>query len=327
MLSIPSFSSIVFLVLCTRFDLSLASYSNTNAQNAFSVDIDTLIQESINDLSSKMTKFEKNDRRYQRPFVTLSYAQSIDGKIALVRDDETSSSKKATSSNFAISGPESLRMTHALRSIHDAILVGGKTLSVDNPRLTNRLWPETDGKKSCLPVVLDTNLDHVRLLGGTMRAKNPIVCCSVEAYERVGGNSDGGSFTTSITLLPCKTRIVTGEDEGKKVLDLRDALSKLHSEHGIGSIMVEGGASVLSLFVGESSIVNENDKDDGDEAHIPLFDCLCVTISPKLLGANGLDSMSSFGGIVGNDTTGTTLGPLKCISLGDDCVLFADCRG
>eukprot|EP00531_Pseudo-nitzschia_arenysensis_P011818 CAMPEP_0116147722 /NCGR_PEP_ID=MMETSP0329-20121206/17916_1 /TAXON_ID=697910 /ORGANISM="Pseudo-nitzschia arenysensis, Strain B593" /LENGTH=64 /DNA_ID=CAMNT_0003643689 /DNA_START=48 /DNA_END=239 /DNA_ORIENTATION=+ len=63
--------------------------------------------------------------------------------------------------------------------------------------------------------------------------------------------------------------------------------------------MVEGGASVLSLFVGESCIVNDDEKDDGNEASIPIFDCLCVTISPKLLGANGLDSMSSFGGNLG----------------------------
>ena len=376
---------VVVLVLVARSEQTLASPSTSTTYNeihsAFvQSSIDALIQESLNDISAKIKEFQKDahySHRPRRPFVTLAYAQSIDGKIALVRDKTKYETKKdegcssldpttttLTSSNFAISGPESLRLTHALRSIHDAILIGGNTLSVDNPRLSNRLWPQqlpnecddttTIVRKQPVPVILDTHLNHVRLLGIDAKAKqHMIVCCSAEAYQQAieecysdpnqqtpdkecshgatkdGGmmSSWGGSIPSSVTLLPCKTKIVDNMGSSgtvtkgtKVVLDLSNVMSKLHRELGIDSLMVEGGASVLSQFVGDTSGI-----DDGEEeynSHQELFDCLCVTISPKLLGANGLDSML-YGGL-GGSKTGPILGPLKCITLGDDCVLFAD---
>ena len=298
--------SILLVLFIVELEPSLASSSNN---------VDTLIRQSINDLSIKIQDFQtESSRRLRRPFVTLAYAQSIDGKIALVLEDHPTS----TSSNFAISGPESLRLTHALRSIHDAILVGGRTLSVDNPRLTNRLWPVThETSKPCIPVVLDTHLHHIRSLGGNMRAHNPIVCCSQQSYEQA---CVAGSIPSSVRLLPCGTRVVKQTNgEAKEVLDLHDVLSRLHEQYRIKSLMVEGGASVLSMFATGDPCEN-NDKDTNDESS--LFDCLCVTISPKLLGSNGLDAVSSFGG--SNQQDFVALGPLKCISLGEDCVLFAD---
>ncbi|HEV3032094.1 MAG TPA: dihydrofolate reductase family protein, partial [Polyangia bacterium] len=47
------------------------------------------------------------------PFVTLSWAQSIDGSLAL-----------EAGRGVALSGTESLSLTHAVRAAHDAILVG-----------------------------------------------------------------------------------------------------------------------------------------------------------------------------------------------------------
>lgn len=62
-----------------------------------------------------------------RPFITLSYAQSLDGSIALF------DKRRAL-----ISGTESLVLTHAIRRVHDAILVGAGTIDRDNPKLTVR---------------------------------------------------------------------------------------------------------------------------------------------------------------------------------------------
>lgn len=61
------------------------------------------------------------------PFVTLTYAQSIDGSIAAVRGVPT-----------LLSGPASMKMTHTLRTLHDAILVGIGTVLADNPSLNAR---------------------------------------------------------------------------------------------------------------------------------------------------------------------------------------------
>lgn len=341
--------------------------SSTCALQKPETQIDSLIHSSLQEIQTTMDDFrakQENDAPSvrQRPFVTVAYAQSIDGKIALLLEEtdpnpETTRSSFTTSSNFAISGPESLRLTHALRSIHDVILVGGKTLAIDNPRLTNRTWkmaknylgkdehqvsPERTGPR---PVVLDTHLTYTKVLGDSMRAKNPIVCCSFEAYEQAIGdgsykpnsmtddansiyvlknnkNHDDNTMVipNSVTLLPCKTasfekNLTPGTDESprKVILDLADVLYKLYEEFGIRSLMVEGGASVISQFITTSHRHHCSGNEDG------LVDCLCVTISPKVLGTNGLDSISS-----STRSVGRSLGPLRCISLGEDCVLFSN---
>ena len=59
------------------------------------------------------------------PFVTLSYAQSLDGSLT---------TRQGTS--YPISAPASLTMTHSLRAAHSAILVGIGTVLADDPALT-----------------------------------------------------------------------------------------------------------------------------------------------------------------------------------------------
>src|SRR5687768_4642967 len=77
-----------------------------------------------------------------RPVVTLSYAQTLDGSLAL------------PGRQLIISSPESMKMTHELRAAHDGLLVGIGTVLIDDPRLTVRL---ADGRNP-QPVVLDSRL-------------------------------------------------------------------------------------------------------------------------------------------------------------------------
>ncbi len=65
--------------------------------------------------------------RLQRPFVTLKWAASLDGRAAA--EDGTSK---------WISGPESRADSHERRSRVDAILVGTRTVVADDPELTAR---------------------------------------------------------------------------------------------------------------------------------------------------------------------------------------------
>ena len=69
-----------------------------------------------------------------RPFVTLSYAQSVDGSITRQRGQP-----------LALSGQESMTLTHQLRASHDAILVGIGTVLADDPSFDGapRCWPRS----------------------------------------------------------------------------------------------------------------------------------------------------------------------------------------
>ena len=79
----------------------------------------------------------------RRPFVTVSYAQSVDGSIA-----------GRNRLPIRLSGPAAMRLTHRLRAVHDAILVGIETVLADDPRLTVRLVAGPNPR----PIVLDTQL-------------------------------------------------------------------------------------------------------------------------------------------------------------------------
>ena len=65
--------------------------------------------------------------RHNRPFIAVSYAQSIDGSIAS-RNKEP----------IALSGPKSSLLTHQIRACCDSILIGIGTVLADNPRLSVR---------------------------------------------------------------------------------------------------------------------------------------------------------------------------------------------
>jgi diaminohydroxyphosphoribosylaminopyrimidine deaminase / 5-amino-6-(5-phosphoribosylamino)uracil reductase len=217
--------------------------------------LDNVTRKKIQRILDKIGGWQKEDNmEFSRPFVTLTFAQSLDGKIAFLENG-------ISSSNLPLSGEESLIMTHALRSIHDAIIIGGQTLSADNPRLTNRLW----GDRQPRPVVLDTNLKHIRKLEGIMKAQNIIVCCSEEASTSLALEN-----LSSVEILPCRLN-------SDKSLDLHHVLEQLKNQYGIHTVMVEGGSSVLSSFVLEG-----------------CADYICVAITPKLIGnKNGLAAFST----------------------------------
>ncbi|MEO1170661.1 MAG: dihydrofolate reductase family protein, partial [Myxococcota bacterium] len=93
-----------------------------------------------------IARFDEARRRVdgENTFITLSFAQSLDGSVSLRPGERTH-----------LSGESSLEMTHALRARHDAIVVGIGTVLVDNPRLSVRLNGTADQP---LRVILDRDL-------------------------------------------------------------------------------------------------------------------------------------------------------------------------
>lgn len=80
-------------------------------------------------LNSKFFTFHTQNR----PYITLKWAQSADGYIDYVRGKDIGDA-------YTFSTPRTSLMVHHMRAVYDAILVGWRTVLVDDPLLTNRLW-------------------------------------------------------------------------------------------------------------------------------------------------------------------------------------------
>lgn len=68
----------------------------------------------------------------RRPYITLKWAQSVDGFIDRSRNNDEEPAKFSTPLTFTLS--------HRLRTLNDAIMVGSRTVITDNPSLTPRRW-------------------------------------------------------------------------------------------------------------------------------------------------------------------------------------------
>jgi 3,4-dihydroxy 2-butanone 4-phosphate synthase/GTP cyclohydrolase II len=201
---------------------------------------DSRIQ-GIEDLARGLAHQEAFSRRAGRPFVALSYAQSIDGSIA-ARNRRP----------VRISGPASMVLTHRLRSLCDAILVGIGTVLADDPRLSVRLVEGAHPR----PVVLDTRLRTP--LEARLLQKPPVppwlAGSAANPAERVRAATRAGA-----EVLACEL-----DDRGR--IHLPRLLGLLHAR-GVRSLMVEGGARVIASFLTAR-----------------LVDLFVITLAPMLLG-------------------------------------------
>ncbi|HWR66104.1 MAG TPA: RibD family protein [Bellilinea sp.] len=158
-----------------------------------------------------------------RPWVTLSYAQSLDGSIAL-----------GSGKPVALSSPESMRLTHRLRAAHDAILVGIGTVLADDPQLTVRLAPGADPQ----PVILDTSLRTP--LTASLLSRKARLPWIMAAPDKISSHAQ--------QLSQAGARLVPVPRGADGQLDLHQILRSLQCE-GIQRVMVEGGARVIQSFL------------------------------------------------------------------------------
>ena len=165
--------------------------------------------------------FEALAARHARPAVTLTYAQTLDGSIA-VRPDEP----------LAISGPETKYLTHRLRAVHDGILVGVGTVLADDPKLTARRV----GGPHPRPVILDSRLRTPRSARVLRHPKGALLVAAADANpSRAAALEAAGA---QVLRVP----------RGPAGVNLTAALAALYAL-GLRSLMVEGGARVLASFL------------------------------------------------------------------------------
>ena len=230
--------------------------------------------ESIENLKACLSRAETFRANHNRPFIIISYAQSVDGSIAT-----------GDRLPLQLSGPQSAVLTHQIRAASDAVLIGVGTLLADDPRLTVRLAEGSNPQ----PIILDTHLRtplSARLV--TQTDLSPwIISANNNRSNRFEAFKNAGA-----TPLPC----ATGRD-GK--IDLH-ALMAMLAEMQVNSIMVEGGAKVITSFV-----------------HSRLIDQFIITVSPRLVG--GLQVIDSNGL---NLNTNLTLGHVSYQRFGNDLVIW-----
>ncbi|KAI0914931.1 dihydrofolate reductase-like domain-containing protein [Ustulina deusta] len=256
------------------------------------------------------------------PFVTLTFATSLDSALALGPGIRT-----------ALSGPQSKAMTHYLRSRHDAICVGVGTAIADDPGLNSRLdaaaaqFPDDggdsrrdvvgegqdEGTRTTIathqprPIIVDPRLrwdftarSKVMRLAREGKGLAPYIVTLEEEpplHKREILEDAGGKF-----IILDAGRDGGGKRDGTRRLDWRVILSAVRQE-GLRSIMIEGGAGVINSLLGE-------------EANV--VDSVIVTIAPIWLGQGGVTVSPPRTSV---DRPVARLSDTMWIPLGDDVVL------
>ena len=159
--------------------------------------------------------------KYQRPFVTLKAALSLDAKMCVSSGDSK-----------WITGIEARKKAHEIRAVNDAVLVGIGTVLADDPELTVRYVDGVNPKR----IILDSDL------------RTP-------PDAKIIGNDEKCFILTKSNDENKKSKL---KDAGAKIikkdLSVKNILSAL-VEIGVLNLMVEGGAGVLNSFL-KSGVVD-----------------------------------------------------------------------
>ena len=194
-----------------------------------------------------------NRLEHGRPLVTLKLAQSFDGRIAT-----------GTGESQWITSAPARRLVHAMRSRHDAVMVGAGTARKDDPSLTVR---DLGIERQPARVVVSRRLD-LPLLGQLARsaAAPPLILCH-------GRDADAALVRTwrdlGATLLPC------GASGGQ--LDMRDVLKGL-GDQGLTRVFCEGGSALAASLLAAD-----------------LVDRLVGFSAGLVIGAEGLPGIGAMG--------------------------------
>jgi diaminohydroxyphosphoribosylaminopyrimidine deaminase/5-amino-6-(5-phosphoribosylamino)uracil reductase len=159
------------------------------------------------------------------PLVTAKFAASLDGKIAAKSGDSR-----------WVSGEDTRGVTHRERALTDAILVGGRTVLIDDPQMTARPEGTAEGVHQPLRVVVDSSgriPEQARILAAPGR----VLIATTERAPRAW---------RAMMAIEGAEVLVLPERQGH--VDLEELLVAL-GERDVLTLLVEGGGAVLgSMF-------------------------------------------------------------------------------
>ena len=178
-----------------------------------------------------------------RPTVILKWAQTLDGQLV----DDSSTSQW-------ISGPMARAYSHWLRQRYDAVLVGGRTLLTDAPRLSVREC-KPPHQAQPLPIVLDPkglclnlNSDQKKCIErATFTDQRKIVYITHQSLLN-NATSSWILKNKNVNILPLNP----GDGENP-IFKFKALLSQPEISQILGrplqSVFVEGGPGILSAFL------------------------------------------------------------------------------
>jgi len=216
------------------------------------------------------------------PFVTLKFAQSLDGRIAT-----------KTGNSQWISSPETLRLAHKLRSIHDAVLVGIGTTLADDPSLTVRLVKGTTPQR----IIVDTRLRiplRAKILNDEGVGRTIIVA------------TEGANLRKARKIHRLGAEVLWAAKNPRGGVDMLDLFGKL-GHMGITSVLVEGGSQIITSLLKRS-----------------LADKIVIVMAPKLIG-KGVEAL---GDLEIRDLKGALrISRMKTRRLGPDIIIEGYLKG
>jgi diaminohydroxyphosphoribosylaminopyrimidine deaminase/5-amino-6-(5-phosphoribosylamino)uracil reductase len=158
------------------------------------------------------------------PFVTVKYAQTLDGRIAT-----------ASGQSQWISSGSSLKFAHQLRAEHDAILVGCKTVIKDDPELTVR---RVRGRNP-LRVIVDS---HLKLSSQSKVFRETALASTLIATTVKKDHVNAKKFIGSGVEILTVPRDKNGHVDLKKLFTLL-------AKKNISSVLVEGGSHIITSIL------------------------------------------------------------------------------
>lgn len=231
---------------------------------------DKTVVQMLSQLHDYLPPTKEFDFSNDNPFVTLTYAQSLDSKIGF-------KFKKTPISHI-----ETKQVTQFLRYHHDCIVVGFNTFREDNPNLNFKYYDATmrffikDLKHHIVPLILDPNLRIVDYIADS--DENSINL--KKNYE-----SGLGAKPVFICLESIYDKKVVNSCKWFDVLFVPDDLyydpSKIFKDiyrqnRSYKRFMVEGGALIINALLKQ-------------EYQEPFIDSTIVTVAPIYLGHNAVE--------------------------------------
>ncbi|WP_443094136.1 bifunctional diaminohydroxyphosphoribosylaminopyrimidine deaminase/5-amino-6-(5-phosphoribosylamino)uracil reductase RibD [Pediococcus argentinicus] len=150
----------------------------------------------------------------QRPFITLKYASTLDGKLNQIENQRS-----------IITGHEALKDANQIRQNYQAILIGEHTLKIDNPALTVR--NDTNIKYPPVRILLVNNASSIVDSQIVNDKQAPVLILCHENDCEIKNNN---------------VEVVEGRWTPERI-------TSFLNEKGIQSILVEGGSRVQSDFI------------------------------------------------------------------------------